>query len=181
MPRAAALAAAFVLSAISVDACVIAEPPSDLPRLPETRPTIMHGSVVPSASGILGRWPDKFTVPVELVDPRTTIVWTAFVDYNPATGEGLEGIEQKSEFEQGATTQGRVRMLEVPIGPPSLDRCHIIEVVVALRLKQSHTPDEPGGDSVTWIYSPTGDLAGCPVLDAGIEPIPDAEAEGAPP
>ena len=56
----------------------------------------------------------------------------------------------------------------------------MIEVVVALRFAGqdgigAHAPLEPGGDIVTWFYSPSGDLAGCPVLDAGIEPIaPDA-------
>lgn len=181
------MAAAFATVAVFVGACVIADPPSDLPRLPETRPTILRGSVVPTASAVLGRWPDKFTVPVELADPRATIWYSAFVDYNPATGEGIEGASPTpSEFEPGSEqTKGRVRTLEIPITTPSLDRCHVIEVVVALRFKattdpkNAHTPDEPGGDSVTWFFSPSGDLAGCPVLDAGIEPVVgDAGGEG---
>jgi hypothetical protein len=67
---------------------------------------------------------------------------------------------------------------------PTLDRCHVVEIVVALRLnsvkdpKNAHTPDDPGGDSVTWFFSPSGDFAGCPVLDAGITPLPpDAALE----
>lgn len=188
-PRAVALAVAFVAVAAVVDACVIAEPPTDLPRLPETRPTILRGSVVPTASAVLGRWPDKFTVPVELADPRATIWYSAFVDYNPATGEGIEGASPTpSEFEPGSgQTQGRVRTLEIPITTPSLDRCHVVEVVVAMRFKattdskNAHTPDEPGGDSVTWFFSPSGDLAGCPVLDAGIEPVLGDAGEGGPP
>jgi hypothetical protein len=136
---------------------------------------------------VLGRWPDKFIVPVELADPRATFWYSAFVDYNSATGEGIEGASPTpSEFEPGSEQiQGRVRTLEIPITTPTLDRCHVVEVVVALRFKattdpkNAHTPDEPGGDSVTWFFSPSGDLAGCPVLDAGIQPlVGDAEVEG---
>ncbi len=169
-----------------VASCVIADPPGDLPQLPETRPTILRGSVVPSSSAVLGRWPAKFTVPVELVDPRVTFLYSAFVDFNPINGAGIDGAPNRSEFEPG-TSEGRVRTLEIPITTPSLDRCHVVEVVVALRFiantdgKSAHTPDEPGGDSVTWFFSPTGDLSGCPVLDAGIEePVGDAEVDGGP-
>jgi hypothetical protein len=186
-PGVPGLGLAAVVSVIASHACVIADPPTDLPTLPELRPVIVRGSVVPSASSIVGRWPDKFIVPVELVDPSVRIFYSAFVDYNSATGEGIDGAPQTSDFELNSTN-GRVRTLEVPITPPSLDRCHVVEVVVALRLKattdpkNAHTPDEPGGDSVTWFYSPSGDLAGCPVLDAGITPLDlDAEAEGGPP
>jgi hypothetical protein len=174
------LAAALVVS------CVIAEPPSDLPRLPETRPTILRGQVVPSAGSVLGRWPQKFTVPVELIDPKVTFLYSAFIDYNPATGEGLDpGFPASSEFEQG-TQDGRVRTLEIPISTPALDQCHTVEIIVALRLnttdpRNAHTPLPPGGDSVTWFFSPSGDLSGCPVLDAGIAPpVGDAEVEGGP-
>lgn len=169
--------------------CVIADPPGDLPQLPPMRPTIVRASVVPPPSKVLGRWPERFIVPVELADPRATLWWSAFVDYNPDTGFGLDGLPTKSTYEPG-TTQGRVRILEIPIGAPSTDRCHVVEVVVALNLntrdaKNAHTPDEPGGDIVSWFYSPSGDLAGCPVLDAGIPPplpaeIADEEEVGGP-
>jgi hypothetical protein len=164
-------------------ACILADPPTDLPTLPELRPVIIRGSVVPSVSAVLGRWPDKFLVPVELGDPRSRVFYSAFVDYNSATGEGLD-TTSTSEFEPGSgNTNGRVRTLEVPISRPSLDACHVVEIVVALNLlttdpKNAHTPLEPGGDSVTWFYNPSGDVAGCPVADAGITPLPDVDAEG---
>jgi len=160
--------------------CVVADPPTDLPRLPQMRPIVVRSSVVPPVSAVLGRWPDKFIVPVELVDPRATIYYSAFVDYNPATGEGLEGRPQASPYEP-RSTQGAIRTLEVPIVEPSSDRCHTVEIVVALNVSSftdpriAHTPPEPGGDSVSWFYSPGGDLAGCPTLDAGITPVGDAE------
>ena len=169
---------ALAAAALGITACIIAEPPTDPPRLPLARPTIVRGSVVPPASQVLGRFPAKFIVPVELFDPTATFEWAAWIDFNPATGAGLEFFGT-SEFEQ-ANTVGRVRTIEVPLLRPADDRCHVIEVVVALRFAGqdgigAHAPLEPGGDIVTWFYSPSGDLAGCPVLDAGIEPIaPDA-------
>jgi hypothetical protein len=182
--RAAGVALAAVASTFATHACIIADPPTDLPTLPELRPVIIRGSVVPSVSAVLGYWPDKFIVPVELGDPRSRIYYSAFVDYNSATGEGLDSAPATSDFEPGsASTNGRVRTLEVPISQPSLDSCHVVEVVVALRLtttdpRNAHTPGEPGGDSVTWFYNPSGDPSGCPVADAGLTPIIESDAEG---
>lgn len=154
----------------AITSCIIAEPPSDPPRLPRSRPTIVRGSVVPSPANVLGRFPDKFIVPVELFDPTAAFKWAVWVDFNPATGERLELFET-SEFVQENTT-GRVRKLEFTLRPPNDDRCHTIEIVVALEfagqsLAGAHAPLEPGGDIVTWFYNPRGDLAGCPTLDAG--------------
>jgi hypothetical protein len=167
-------------TAVLVDACVIADPPTDLPRPSERRPTIVRASAVPSTSAVLGTWPTTFIVPVELSDPLAKITWATFVDYNPVTGEGFMGSET-STYEP-ASTKGNIRILEIPITMPSLDRCHVVEVIVALRLntrdrRNAHTPEEPGGDSVSWFFSPSGDLAGCPVLDAGLMPVIDSDAE----
>lgn len=178
MPRVVAMVASLVTSSVMIHGCIVADPPTDLPRPSERRPTIVRASVVPSTSYVLGRWPSKFIVPVELSDPLVEISWATFVDYNPVTGEGFDfnGI---SKYEPGSTV-GNIRILELPITVPSDDRCHFVEVIVALRLNTStarnaHSPEESGGDSVGWFYSPSGDLAGCPVLDAGLQPLqPDA-------
>jgi hypothetical protein len=165
-------------------ACVLAEPVGDLPRSGQQRPTIVRASVVPSPTAVLGTFPDKFIVPVELADPTVTFQWAAFIDFDPTTDTGLQ-LYADSTFE-AASLSGRTRLLEIPIpAPQDLERCHVIEVVVALQLesttrpREAHTPrlGGPGGDSVTWFYSPGGDLAGCPalVIDAG----PDARPDGA--
>lgn len=175
-------AAAAILSAIvATSSCVLAEPSGDLPRLPLTRPTIMHGSVVPSTSSVLGTFPTLLRIPVELSDSNLEFEWSAFIDYNPRTGEGLAlppGVSRPGSGVQ----EGRVRLLEIALRPPDdVDTCHVIEVVVALHLvattegRSAHTPAEPGGDNVVWFYSPGGDLSGCPVLDAGID-AGDAES-----
>jgi hypothetical protein len=155
-----------------LDACVIADPPTELPRAAERRPTIVRASVVPSVTSVLGTWPSKFIVPVELSDPRADVQWASFVDYNPATGEGFDQTSKSRD--EPEFTNGNVRTIEIPITTPSADGCHVVEVVVALRLnttdpRNAHTPEDPGGDSVTWFYSPSGDFGGCPVLDAGLK------------
>ena len=161
-------------------ACVIAQASGDVPRLPETRPTIRHQEVVPPTGGVLTRWPPFFTVPVELSDPTATFAYAAFVDYNPLTGEGRVGGAEIPYDQQSLDT--RVRTLEIPVPQDraTTDRCHVVEIVVALRFnanepKNAHTPAPPGGDAVTWIYNPGGDPSGCPRLDAGIEASFDAE------
>ncbi len=166
-----------------VSACVLAEPVSDLPKPAQQRPTIVRESAVPSPNAVLGTFPDKFIVPVELADPTVTFQWAAFVDFSPDNPSSLQNV-QDSVFE-AATLSGRTRVLEIAIPTPTAsDRCHVIEVVVALQLEsttsatQAHTPriGGPGGDSITWFYSSGGDLAGCPslVVDAGT----DASTEG---
>lgn len=184
---AARLVALSVLVGTLQDACVIAQPTGDLPRLPNGRPTIVHPSVVPSTSAVLTRFPKVFIVPVELADPTAPFDYAAFVDYNPYSGEGLVDTVKTSTFDVSNTTE-RTRNLEILIPEPlEPGRCHIIEVVVALHLYQkelgrgAHTPDEPpGGDLVTWFYNPSGDLDGCPTLDAGLSPDVDAGEDGSP-
>jgi hypothetical protein len=185
----AAIAIAVLSAAVATDACVIADPPTDLPQEPAMPPVIVRGSVVPSASSILGVWPEgTFEVPVQLQDPRVRIFYSAFVDYNPVTGTGIDGLSPVASDYVPGTAGGNIRTLHVSITKPPLDRCHVVEVVVALRFKattdaqNAHTPDDPGGDSVTWFFNPSGDLAGCPVLDAGIQPLPvEAGSEGGSP
>lgn len=170
--RLRSIGALFALLPLGVvGACVLAEPATELPTLPDIRPTIVRASVVPSASAVLITWPSKFVVPVQLIDARETITWAAFVDYNASTGDGFDSFAP-SEAQPGAASD-TTRILEIPITRPSDDRCHVVEVVVAKNLnttsaRNAHTPLEPGGDIVSWFYNPSGDLGGCPVVDAGV-------------
>jgi hypothetical protein len=167
------------IAALVVGACVIADPPTELPREPTRRPTILRSSVVPSTTAVLASWPSLFIVPVEISNPLSTIEWATFIDYNPATGDGFKQAGDSTY--ESRTTNGNIRTLELPIAMPTSDSCHLVEVIVGLDLittdgRNAHTPQAPGGDSVSWFYSPSGDLAGCPVLDAGLSRVPDAEA-----
>ena len=172
------------------DACILAQPSGELPRIPESRPTIIRASAVPATSAVLTRWPvdSTFLVPVELADPNLEFRYASFIDYNPLTGDGLVEARQ-SVYEvsnSSSNTVGRTRTLTILIPEPAPDRCHTIEVVVALHLasdtdltgdpKLSHTPLAPGGDIATWFYNPNGDLGACPSLDAGIDSGMNAEA-----
>jgi len=181
---ATASVASCVLAVAVQHACVLVQPTGELPRIPPTRPTIVRGSVVPSASMVLATFPSEFIVPVELADPTQPFEYSAFIDYNSATGEGLVVPPTKSIFEPANTTE-RTRILGVALSPPTdLGRCHVVEIVVALRFESAttaqtaHTPAEPGGDVVSWFYNPNGDLAGCPALDAGIDAGRDAGTDG---
>ena len=176
-----ALAVGAVALAACMASCILGEPTADLPRLPPTPPVIVRGSVSPSANGILSTFPPNgvFVVPVALTDPTVTFQWAAFVDYDPTTNEGLQ-LTGDSTFEPDSLSTS-TRVIEIPLTPPVIEGCHIVEVVVALQLRardtanNAHTPLDPGGDSIQWIYSPSGDLAGCPVLDAGIDAtLPEA-------
>lgn len=177
---------AGAIAVLAFSACIIAEPVSEITQLPSFRPIIVRSSAVPVSNAILGAFPAKFVVPVELVDPSVTFGWRLYIDYNPVTGEGLDSY---ADSLPGAGDAG-IRVLEIQTTTPAdLTRCHVVEVLVAqefqdrgeFRGKNAHTPvDPPGGDSITWIYSPSGDLTGCPVPDAGVAVPRDAglDAEG---
>jgi hypothetical protein len=176
---------AIALALSPTSACLLVDPGGDLPTIPRRRPFIVQGDVVPAASTVLGTFPEKLIVPVELADPTSDFEYSAFLDYNPLTGQTLL-LRDRATFDRTNVSSG-VRTLELSLTPPSdLDRCHTIEVVVALRLSGgfgvgAHTPAEPGGDSITWFYNPNGGLAGCPSLDAGVDAAAFAPpASGAP-
>lgn len=167
------LALVASVALVTTDACLLVDSGGDLPTIPRRRPFIVQSGVVPTTASVLGTFPEKLVVPVELADPTSDFDYAVFLDYNPITGQTLL-LRDKSSFERANVASG-VRILELPLTPPAdLDRCHTIEVVVALRLSGldgigAHTPAEPGGDSVTWFYNPSGGLAGCPSLDAGVD------------
>jgi hypothetical protein len=174
-----ALALGAVVTLVSVvaaqGACVLAQSSGDVPQLPLTRPTIVHPSVVPTTTAILTRWPEEFVVPVELADPKSVVYARAFIDYDPLNGTLQANDDQPFQYDP-ATQTTRVRVLRINVPEPTeLGRCHTIEIVVALQFqpsepKNAHTPVEPpGGDSVTWTYNPSGDVNGCPTVDAGLE------------
>lgn len=182
--RAAVVGICALGPVVTAAGCILAEPAGDLPTLPVSRPVVVQDKVVPSTSAVLGVFPSELLIPVELSDPTLSFDYATFVDYNSVTGEGLVDIPRTNSYEEGKP-KDRIRMLSINLStPPDLDRCHVIEVVIALRLvsksdpKNAHTPAEPpGGDLVTWIYSPGGDLRGCPTLDAGIEASLDGRGD----
>ena len=160
-------------SALAAGACIIADPLATLPVSAERRPTIVRDKVVPPISQVLGVFPsrDGFSIEVE-VDPKQTIEWRLFVDYNPFTGTGQVGHGTEGPTD-GGSRQVYLKNNDTNIVPEP-GQCHVVEALVALRFagladKDNHSFDSRGGDSVVWFYSPTGDLRGCPVYDAGTD------------
>jgi hypothetical protein len=177
---AAALAAA---SALFAAACIITDPPTDLPKPVAHRPTILRDHpIVPPNTSVLGVFPSVFLLDVE-VDPNQIVEWRLFIDYNPLTGDGFVDRQPVSP-DPGAPSAG-VRTISIVdiFTPPATSTCHVIEVLVALGYQglskqDSHTFDGRGGDSITWLYNPSGDPSGCPIYDAG--PVDGAFLETGP-
>ena len=174
--------AALGVCSVVLSSCIIAEPISDLPAAAPFRPTILRGSVAPTASVILVTFPEQFYVPVELVDPSAEFKWRMFIDYDERGEDKV--ASGTSSYEPGSDKSGvRVVVVQAP-APTDTTRCHVIEFVAARAFtdetgsnvdpRQSHTPTlgSGGGDSVTWFYSPSGDLSGCPVGDAAVKVTP---------
>jgi hypothetical protein len=141
-------------------ACVLIEPPGELPPLIAQRPVILHQLVVPSSAQILQSWPiDGFTVPIQLAAGSTAVQWQAFVDNEVNKADTIPRTDPVSD----------VVTLPVQLDrPPDLTACHTIEIMVANRFVRDHVPDALGGDDVTWFYAPGGSLDRCPVFDAGL-------------
>jgi hypothetical protein len=135
-------------------ACILADPPADLPPPTPIQPIeILEDSVQPS-SRLLTTLPGQFVVPI-LFDPREQgqVFWQLFVDQSPSTAR------QAPEGTDGGVS--------IPVDdPPTIfedsGECHTFLVLV-------YYAGANEGDSVTWYYSPTGTFEGCPVLDAGPE------------
>ena len=184
------MAAALAVGPVGLvcDGCIIAEPQAELPRVPEVRPRIARGASVPPASQVLRSWPEKFVVPIELVDPAATFQWRVYVDYDESTGDGFVNGDTSSA--EPGSLDGGLRVIEVQVPAPlDADRCHTIEMLVALRFRgdfgsegrSAHTPEQPGGDSLTWLYAPSGSLEGCATVDAAplfVDASADGEAGG---
>ncbi len=188
--RHAAAAAVATICASLAAACIIADPSTDFPLPPDRRPTIIRDHAVPPTSRVLGDLPPNFTFLIDVeADPTKTVYWHLFVDYDDfhqnGPPAGLVGRD-KSDPQIGADAGVRQIALQpdIPFAPDP-GRCHVIEALVALSFQfdvgaQAHAFKPPGGDSIVWFYSPTGDLSGCPVFDAGIDGGSGPDSAGAP-
>jgi hypothetical protein len=164
-------------------ACLLIEAPADVPALPAFRPFIRHAEVVPAASRVLTAFPERFLVPVDLVDPTVTIQWRAYIDFEPVRGEGLVARGTSGREQNLPAGAGRLLSIAVPT-PLDLDRCHTVSILVANRFVgnitgvTAHLPEPPGGDSISWLVNPSGDPQGCPqvVIDVPLDAGTDADA-----
>jgi hypothetical protein len=146
--------------------CILADAAPELPKPASLRPTIVKGSVFPSASQPIGDLPPEFLVPVELADPTKPFEWKVFVDFDPLRNPG--DIPEQSGASPGSSTAANLQVVPFSVNRDRLSgSCHRIEFVVALRFDSARASDPLLSDSVTWFYAPTGNLAGCTTYDGG--------------
>jgi hypothetical protein len=158
-------------------ACLLTSP-ADLPALPSYPPTIVRASASPPADKPLASFPRRLSVPVRLLDPTQRFEWRLYYNFESVpTIADRDGTRGLVNFDTVLPDGSNVRELSIDLTPPSdLARCHFIELRVAYAFGGTdfNTPAAPGGDSITWTYSPGGDLRGCPTFDAGA-PLPLAD------
>jgi hypothetical protein len=170
-------------------ACIIADPPTDLPRPTPRKPSIIRSTADPPTTAILGRFRDanqnqSFNVQVE-ADPTVTLQWRLFVDYDPVVGGVAASAGSGSKSPDLAAPDAGVREVQmfadgIP-APPDPSRCHIIEGIVALAFNgvDPHAYDPNSGDSIVWVYSPSGDVSGCPIYTTDLDgAFRDVTADG---
>jgi hypothetical protein len=163
---------ALVAGAVLLFACIVADPPAELPPPPQLPPSIIEGSVYPPYALVMPSWPPQdpgFDVPVQVSDTSQQFVWEVFVDFNeiqspPPVQTGIERPDP-SAYDAG------IRQVNFWFPAPDPSSCHKIEFLVALSFNGAdpHTPNPPGASSIVWWYNPTtGDISGCPAYDAGL-------------
>jgi hypothetical protein len=178
----AAVVAAAILTLVFA-ACIIADPPTDLPRPATRKPSIFQAGAQPSNAKVLGFWPDGFIVEVD-ADPVMSLEWRLFIDYDPSTGRGFVGRNTVPGTPGSPDAAVRsFKMQPNDLTAPDPTRCHVIEGLVAYHyfdpppIQNEHAFERNLGDTIVWFYSPTGDLSGCPVIHSALDgSFSDAEA-----
>jgi hypothetical protein len=163
---------------VCAGACILADPPAEVPVPPIQHPEIERELVVPPVTEILRTWPIEFDVPINAFDGVSSIQWEAFLDYDVS-----QTPENSGTLDPDPAKEAGLRLLTARLpAPVRVDDCHTLEILVARSFVQPHVPDAYGADSVTWLYSPTGSLDGCAFYDAGPgDASPDGETEGGDP
>jgi hypothetical protein len=184
---------ALLLLGVSAAACLLPVPPDPAP-LPEIGPLILSTSVQPPTERVLTKLQGDLVVPVYLIDPSVQLEWRLYVDYDPSgvsspnDPEGTAGRVARG-VSLPLDTAERTRTLRIPLAQVadlaslSSVRCHVLELIVARAFvgesrRDGHTPKAPGGDSVSWFYSPAGTLEGCPVEALNPTPFVISDAGG---
>jgi hypothetical protein len=164
--------AAIVLAATAaIAACVLVEPPQELPVPALRRPLILQTSLQPPKDQPITDL-DNLGTFVAFVDaePSKSFDYRVWVDF----GSGDQPIDGRTVPPDPAGSGKREVDFSVQSSQVGDSRfCHTITFVVAYSfIPVSNTPADEG-DQVTWYYRPNGNGGGCIALDGG---IPDAGA-----
>jgi hypothetical protein len=148
----------------ALGACLLADPPADLPVLPIEPPAIETANVTPSVPSLLQTWPSEFDLPVVADPSESELEWEVLIDHIVVDGPNPVSIPE----------DGGVFLSSIPVPFPlsSLAECHTLEIFVF------YENDTSAEDSVVWFYSPTGNFDDCPVWDAGVDAASDDAAGG---
>jgi hypothetical protein len=185
---AAAVGGAAVVASLVGVACVLVDPPPDLPAETQLHPIVIKSSVFPPTTQVLAELPASgFQVPIQVFESDTAFEYEVFVDFDPLAPTPQTPVIAATASPPFAL-DGGVNIVDFDLTAYSatLDpsACHQIDFVVALGFDPGslHTPDSRGGDSVAWFYDPSGGFAGCPnggVTTTDAAP-PDASDAGMP-
>jgi hypothetical protein len=165
---------ATVAAACAAVACVLADPPPDLPAESQLHPVVVQSAVFPPTTQVLVELPPSgFVVPVQLFDPDTPFEYEVFVDFDPSATPPQSPVIAVT-VAPPFPLDGGVDLVDFDLTPyfagldPSV--CHEIDFVVALGFTATspHTPDSRGGDGVLWFYDASGGLGGCPGVEGGV-------------
>lgn len=173
------------VAGVLLAACILADPPPELPDPSPQRPAIVHGGAVPTLNHDIDSPADldRFIIPVE-VDADQVLLYKVFIDFDPPNPLFIIQDGKVDVPRAGASTS---RTIDFSLGEGLVDpkKCHDILVTVALDWAQGgYSPvTPPGGDQARWSYRPKG--VACEAYDAG--PLPadagtdaaDAAADGA--
>jgi hypothetical protein len=166
-----------LLAAEAAMACFTAPPP-DLPPQSIEPPIIQSSSVEPPAAWQLTELPPggEFDVPVR-VGAGESFQWAVFVDYDANPDPNYTNPRLTKNMQADSVTDGGITVVPFSLSPADFEpwQCpHRIEFFVAYQFNSSSspTPESYGGDSISWVYEPTG----CLNYDAGDGSFPPADA-----
>jgi hypothetical protein len=168
-----------VAGACALAACILADPPPDLPKVAPHAPIILNDSVTPPLNRILIQWPQEFVVPVELLDRQSSFQWRVFVNYDSAFHTDVATYGQVDAVANPDLFDGGVTSVPVVLLQPDPNACNYIEFVVARSFdpQSAHTPDSLGGSSVTWVYDEGGHCPQSPFDGSADGAFPDVGSD----
>ena len=163
--------AGIVLAATTatIAACVLVEPPQELPVPAPRRPFILHTSLQPPQDQPITDL-DNLGTFIAFVDaePSKSFDYRVWVDFGSGD-QPLQGGTIPTDPAGNGRRELDFSVLAAQVGDARF--CHTITLVVAYDfIAVSNTPLAEG-DQVTWFYRPNGNGGGCIALDGG---IPDA-------
>jgi hypothetical protein len=146
--RGAVLLGTVAVAVLGGAACILADPPADLPVSPILPPEIVGTAAQPPVTDFLDTIPNQLAVPVNVDQREATLVSQLFVD----------GIQVSETVDQ--TISASPMLVTIGSVSAASQECHTLELLVSYG-------DGKGSDRIDWFYSPTLSFIGCPVYDAG--------------